>query len=62
MHLAIDTSTDTAGIAVADELNILAELTWSCRQNHSVELMPRLIQLLEQEKIKFEDIKELWWP
>ena len=57
MHLAIDTSTDTAGIAIADELNILAELTWSCRQNHSVELMPRLTKLLEQGKIKFEDIK-----
>lgn len=57
MHLAIDTSTDTAGIAVADELNILAELTWSCGQNHSVELIPRLTQLLEQGKIKFEDIK-----
>ncbi len=57
MHLAIDTSTGTAGIAVADEYNILAELSWSCRQNHSVELMPRLTQLLEQGKIKFEDIK-----
>jgi tRNA threonylcarbamoyladenosine biosynthesis protein TsaB len=57
MHLAIDTSTDTAGIAIADELNILAELTWNCGQNHSVELMPRLTQLLKQGKIKFEDIK-----
>jgi tRNA threonylcarbamoyl adenosine modification protein YeaZ len=57
MHLAIDTSTDRAGIAIADELNVLAELEWSCGQNHSVELMPRLTQLLEQGNIKFEDIK-----
>jgi tRNA threonylcarbamoyl adenosine modification protein YeaZ len=57
MHLAIDTSTDTAGIAIADGFNILAELTWSCGQNHSVELMPRLTQLLENGRIKFEDIK-----
>jgi tRNA threonylcarbamoyladenosine biosynthesis protein TsaB len=57
MHLAIDTSTDTAGIAVAHEFNILAELTWSCGQNHSVELMPRMKQLLEQRRIKFEDIE-----
>ncbi len=57
MHLAIDTSTDRAGIAVADEFNILAELAWNCGQNHSVELMPRLTQLLEQSRIRFEDIK-----
>ncbi|MDD4924661.1 MAG: tRNA (adenosine(37)-N6)-threonylcarbamoyltransferase complex dimerization subunit type 1 TsaB [Dehalococcoidales bacterium] len=57
MHLAIDTSTDTAGIALADEFKLLAELTWSCGQNHSVELMPRMTQLLEQGRIKFEDIK-----
>jgi tRNA threonylcarbamoyl adenosine modification protein YeaZ len=56
MHLAIDTSTDTAGIAVAHEFNIVAELSWSCGQNHSVELMPRMTQLLEQSRIKFEDI------
>ena len=57
MHLAIDTSTDVAGIAVAHEFNILAELAWSCGQNHSVELMPRMKQLLEQGRIKFEDIE-----
>ncbi|HAS05037.1 MAG TPA: tRNA (adenosine(37)-N6)-threonylcarbamoyltransferase complex dimerization subunit type 1 TsaB, partial [Dehalococcoidia bacterium] len=57
MHLAIDTSTDTAGIAIADEFNILAELTWSCGRNHSVELMPRMTKLLEDAGVKFEDIK-----
>ncbi|MFA5604326.1 MAG: tRNA (adenosine(37)-N6)-threonylcarbamoyltransferase complex dimerization subunit type 1 TsaB [Dehalococcoidales bacterium] len=57
MYLAIDTSTDTAGIAIADEFNILAELLWSCGQNHSVELMPRMARLLENARVKFEDIK-----
>ena len=56
MHLAIDTSTDTAGIAIAEGLNILTELTWSCGQNHSVELMPRLTGLLEQGRLKFESV------
>jgi tRNA threonylcarbamoyl adenosine modification protein YeaZ len=56
MHLAIDTSTDTAGIAVAADYEILAELTWRCGQNHSVELMPRISRLLEQSRIAFEDI------
>jgi tRNA threonylcarbamoyl adenosine modification protein YeaZ len=56
MHLAIDTSTDTAGIAIAEGLNVLAELTWCCGQNHSVELMPRMTTLMEQSRIKFESV------
>jgi len=56
MHLAIDTSTNTASITVATDYAILAELTWCCGQNHSVELMPRLKQLLEQGRINFESV------
>jgi len=56
MHLAIDTSTETAGITIADRWTILAELTWSCGQNHSVELMPRMTQLLENSRIKYQNI------
>ncbi|MFA5629099.1 MAG: tRNA (adenosine(37)-N6)-threonylcarbamoyltransferase complex dimerization subunit type 1 TsaB [Dehalococcoidales bacterium] len=56
MHLAIDTSTDIAGIAIADELNILSELTWNCGQNHSVQLMPRITQLMGKAEIKFEQL------
>ena len=46
--MAIDTSTETASIALAEDSEVLAELTWRCGQNHSVELLPRLIQLLNQ--------------
>ncbi len=56
MHLAIDTSTNSAGIAIAEGANILAELTWNCGQNHSVELMPRITGLMEQSRLKFEDL------
>ena len=48
MQLAIDTSTETASIALAEESEVLAELTWRCGQNHSAELLPRFNQLLEQ--------------
>ena len=48
MQLAIDTSTETASIALAEDSEVLAELTWRCGQNHSVELLPRLTQLLNQ--------------
>ncbi len=46
MQLAIDTSTDTASIAIVQDSEVLAELTWNCGQNHTVELLPRLAQLL----------------
>ena len=48
MYLAIDTSTETASLALVQESQVLAELTWSCQQNHSVELMPNIDRLLEQ--------------
>jgi len=48
VYLAIDTSTETASLALVQESQVLAELTWSCQQNHSVELMPNIDRLLEQ--------------
>lgn len=46
MLLAIDTSTDTASLALAQDGEVLAELTWRCEQNHSSQLIPRLADLL----------------
>ena len=48
MLLAIDTSTDSAGLALVQDGKVLAEATWRCGQNHSVELLPRLAEILEQ--------------
>jgi tRNA A37 threonylcarbamoyladenosine modification protein TsaB len=48
MLLAIDTSTDTASVAIVRESEVLAELTWRSGQNHSVELLPHLSDLLNQ--------------
>ncbi len=56
MQLAIDTSTDTAGLAIVQDCEILAELTWRCQKNHSVELMPSLSQLLKQAKVELKSI------
>jgi len=35
---------------------VLAEATWRCGQNHSVELLPRLVQLLNEAQIKLQSI------
>ncbi|MFH1775119.1 MAG: tRNA (adenosine(37)-N6)-threonylcarbamoyltransferase complex dimerization subunit type 1 TsaB [Chloroflexota bacterium] len=51
MQLAIDTSTDVAGLAITQGGKVLAELSWYCRRNHSNELLPRLASLLKQSKL-----------
>ena len=54
MQLAIDTSTDTASLALVQDSQVLAELTWHCGQSHSTELLPRLLDLLNQSKLSLE--------
>ena len=56
MQLAIDTSTDTASIALVQGSQVLAELTWHCGQNHTVELLPQLAHLLNQAKLNLQSI------
>ena len=54
MQLAIDTSTDTASVALVQDSKVLAELTWCSVQNHSVELLPHLAHLLNQAKLNLQ--------
>lgn len=54
MQIAIDTSTDIASVAVVRGGEVLAELTWRCGQNHTVEVLPRLAYLLDRAEL---DIK-----
>ena len=42
MLLAIDTSTDTASLALAQDSIVLTELTWRSKQNHTTQLLPNL--------------------
>jgi tRNA threonylcarbamoyl adenosine modification protein YeaZ len=48
MQLAIDTSTDTASLALVRDGDVVAELTWRCGQNHTRQLLPNLEHLLRQ--------------
>ncbi len=48
MQIAIDTSTEIASIALAQEGELLGELTWRCGQSHTVQLLPNLGHLLAQ--------------
>jgi len=56
MQLAIDTSTNTASLALAQDNEVLAELTWYCGQNHSTQLLPNLAHLLNQTGTSLQSI------
>lgn len=56
MELAIDTSSETASIALAEKGEVRAELTWHCGRNHTAELMPNLTHLLSQAKASLETL------
>jgi tRNA threonylcarbamoyladenosine biosynthesis protein TsaB len=55
MQIAIDTSTETASLALVRDGAVLAELTWRCGQNHTVQLLPGLSFLLKQEKLTINE-------
>ena len=57
MYLAIDTSSSYAGLALSEEGIILAEQTWLCGRNHTVELLPHLDNLLKQSGRGMKDIQ-----
>ena len=53
MLLAVDTATQTASLALYEETKgrVLGEESWVSINNHTVELMPRLARLFDQQQI-----------
>ncbi len=53
MLLALDTATRTSGLALYDQAKglILGEEVWRTAGNHTVELMPRVVRLMEQQGV-----------
>ena len=60
MELAIDTSTDFAGIALSSEGDVITELTWHSPQNHTVELVPNIDKMLKQSNITPESLNAVF--
>lgn len=54
MILAIDTATGTASLALLQDGEVLAELTWLCGQNHTTQLLPHLSHLLTQTGLSLQ--------
>jgi len=56
IYLALDSATESAGLALARDDVVLAELNWRTERNHSVELMPNLERLLGLASLKIGDV------
>jgi len=56
MQLAIDTATDTASLVLVQNGEVLAESTWCCEQSHTTQLLPHLVDLLEQNKLSLQSV------
>ena len=52
MLLAIDTATRIASIALSEPDQVLAEYTWRTNDNHTVELMPSLVKMLDRQGVE----------
>ncbi len=59
MILAIDTATRSAGLAVHDGASVRAEFTWDTADHHTVELMPRVVEMLTQIDVPIDRISGL---
>jgi len=59
MELALDTSSNAASIALSHKGEVLVELAWKSVQNHTVELLPNLVQLLHQARISQDSIEAI---
>lgn len=59
MLLAVDTSTQTLGIALYDENRVLAESLWQSRARHTVELAPAVDRMLKQNNLTAADLTGL---
>ena len=60
MELAIDTSTEVAGIALSERGVAIEERIWNAGRNHTVELMPGVATLLERNGVSASDLQAIF--
>lgn len=59
MELVIDTSSNFVGVALSRKGEILASITWQTTQNHTIELLPNLVCLLQRAKVELDSIEAI---
>jgi tRNA threonylcarbamoyladenosine biosynthesis protein TsaB len=56
VELSIDTASELASVALSRRGVLEAEVTWRCRRNHTVELLPTIERLLGQAGVSKSDL------
>jgi len=59
MILAIDTATQYAALALYNQSGLYTEQAWHAGRNHTTELMPRLVRILQAAQIRLPDLTAL---
>lgn len=59
MLLALDTSTQTIGMALFDGAQIIGESIWKTQNHHTVEVAPALTELFERCGVKAVDVEAI---
>ena len=59
MILAIDTATLYAGLALYSPNGVYAEEAWYAGRNHTIELMPRIVRMLNTANVKVSQLTAL---
>lgn len=57
MLLAVDTSTQSIGVALYDGVQVLSEIVWVSDRYHTVELAPRVESMMEQSGVSSSDLR-----
>ena len=52
MELSIDTASELASIALSREGSLVSDVAWRCERNHTVELLPRIEQRLDEAGVE----------
>jgi tRNA threonylcarbamoyladenosine biosynthesis protein TsaB len=60
VELAIDTASELVSIGLSREGQLMAEITWLCRRNHTVELLPSIERLLAQGSVGKGDLSAIF--
>ena len=57
MYLAIDTATNKLGLALLDGQELVGEVTWRTKQNHTAELIPAILYLLDRARTDLHSLR-----
>jgi tRNA threonylcarbamoyladenosine biosynthesis protein TsaB len=59
-ELSIDTASEMASVAISRDGTLLAEVTWQCKRNHTVELLPTIERCMAHMNVAKSDLRAVF--